>query len=222
MSWNSSLEYYRLINQLVAEKMGGLHSANVILYSLDFDVIERYQHHGHWEKVLDLLIQAGNALKNAGADFLVLCTNTMHKVADRLEEEVGLPLLHIVDATGEAVRMCGLHNIGLLGTRVTMEENFYISRLQEVYNIEVQIPTADEMATIHRIIYDELCQGIIKFASHRSCLGIIDGMITQGVQGIILGCTELPLLIKQDDFDITLFDTTRIHAEAAVKAALEQ
>jgi aspartate racemase len=222
MSWNSSLEYYRLINQLIAEKMGGLHSANVILYSLNFDVIERYQHHGQWDEVLDLLIQAGNGLKNAGADFIVLCTNTMHKVADRLEEEVGLPLLHIVDATGEAVRMCGLHNIGLLGTRVTMEEDFYISRLQELYNIEVQIPTADEVATIHRIIYDELCQGIIEFASRRSCLEIIDGMITQGVQGIILGCTELPLLIKQDDVDITLFDTTRIHAEAAVKAALEQ
>jgi len=222
MSWKSTAEYYRLINQFVAEKLGGLHSARIILYSLDFDEIEQAQYQGRWDDALAMLVEAGNALERAGADFLVLCTNTMHKVADRLAERVSLPLLHIVDATGKAITECGLHTVGILGTRFTMEDTFYMGRLKEVFNIDAIVPTAQERATADRIIYDELCRGKIKPSSRRTCLRIIHRLITQGAEGIILACTELPLLIGPDDVNVALFDTTYLHAEAAVNLALAQ
>lgn len=222
MSWKSTSEYYRLINQFVAEKLDGLHSARIILYSLDFNEIERAQHQGRWDDALAMLVEAGNALERAGADFLVLCTNTMHKVADRLAERVSLPLLHILDATGKAITECSLHTVGILGTRFTMEDTFYVGRLKEVFNIEAIVPTAQERAKVDRIIYDELCWGKIKTSSRRTCLRIIHRLITQGADGIILACTELPLLIGPGDVNVALFDTTYLHAEAAVNLALAQ
>lgn len=222
MSWNSSLEYYRAINRSVAEKLGGLHSACVVLYSLDFEEIERAQRQGRWEDALDMLVRAGRALKCADVDFLVLCTNTMHKVADRLEQEVGLPLLHIVDATGEAIAECGLHTVGLLGTRFTMEETFYVDRLKGRYGIEVLVPTPEQRSALDGIIYNELCQGRLRPSSRRTCLEAVDTLRIRGAQGIILGCTELPLLLRPGDAEIPVFDTARLHAEAAVNLALAQ
>ena len=222
MSWNSSLEYYRLINESVAEKLGGLHSARIVLYSLDFDGIERAQHQGRWDDATNILTEAGRALKQAGADFLVICTNTMHKVADLVAERTGLPLLHIVDVVGSVVTEQGLHKIGLLGTRFVMEEQFYCERLRGKSPAQVIVPGEEDRAIVHRIIYDELCQEEIKDSSRRACIDIINGLMEQGAEGIVLGCTELPLLIRPDDINVPLFDTTRLHAEAAVKMALAE
>ncbi len=222
MSWNSTIEYYRLINELVAEKLGGLHSARIILYSLDFDEIERAQHQARWGDATAILSQAGIALKQAGAGFIVMCTNTMHKVADAVAERVGLPLLNIVDVTGDAIMEHGLNKIGLLGTRFVMEEQFYRGRLQDRFGIEVLVPAGEERVIVHRIIYDELCQGKIKESSRRACVKIIAGLMERGAEGIVLGCTELPLLIRPSDVPVPLFDTTRFHAEAAVKMALAE
>lgn len=220
MSWNSSLEYYRLINELVAERLGGLHSAQIILYSLDFEIIEQAQHQNRWDDATDTLAQAGNALKQAGADFLVICTNTMHKLADAVAERTGLPLLNIIDVTGSAIKGQKLKTAGLLGTRFVMEEHFYRERLEEHFGISVLVPGRDKQDTVHRIIYDELCQEQIIDSSRRTCIKIINGLIRQGAEGIILGCTELPLLIRPPDVGVPLFDTTRLHAEAAVRMAL--
>jgi len=222
MSWNSSLEYYRLINESVAEKLGGLHSARIVLYSLDFDEIERAQHQGRWDDATNILTEAGSALKQAGADFLVICTNTMHKVAGAVADGVGLPLLHIGDVTGNAIKEQNLRAVGLLGTRFVMEERFYRERLWEQSGVEVLVPGEEERAMIHQIIYDELCQEEIKDSSRRACIDIINGLVEQGAEGIVLGCTELPLLIRPSDIDVPLFDTTRLHAEAAVKMALTE
>ena len=222
MSWHSSLEYYRLINELISEKLGGLRSAHVVLYSLDFDEIEQAQHLARWDDATAMLVSAGTALKRAGADFLVICTNTMHKVADAVAERVGLPLLHIGDVTGSAIVEHGLHRVGLLGTRFVMEEQFYRQRLREKFSIEVLVPGEEERALIHQIIYDELCQGKINDSSRRTCVGIINGLVERGAEGIVLGCTELPLLIRPIDTSVPLFDTTRLHAEAAVKMALAE
>jgi len=222
MSWNSSLEYYRLINKSVAEKLGGLHSARIILYSLDFDEIEQAQHQGRWDDATNILAEAGSALKQAGADFLVICTNTMHKVAGAVADRVGLPLLHIGDVTGDAIVERGLRVVGLLGTRFVMEEQFYRERLWEQSGVEVLVPGEEERAMIHQIIYDELCQEGIKDSSRRACIKIINGLMEQGAEGVVLGCTELPLLIRPSDIDVPLFDTTRLHAEAAAKMALAE
>ena len=222
MSWNSSLEYYRLINELVAEKLGGLHSAHIILYSLDFNEIEEAQHQARWDDAVNILTEAGSALKRAGADFLVICTNTMHKVADVVAERTGLPLLHIGDVAGNAIIEQGLSKVGLLGTRFVMEERFYRGRLQENFGIEVLVPGEEERAMTHRIIYDELCQGKIRGSSRSTCIRIIARLTKRGAEGIILGCTELPLLIRPSDVPVPLFDTTRLHAEAAVKLALAE
>jgi len=222
MSWNSSAEYYRLINELVAQRLGGFHSARMLLYSLDFDEIEQAQRKGHWGDTATVLAGAGIALKEAGADFIVICTNTMHKVAEAVAEEVGLPLLHVADVTGNAIRQCGLRKVGLLGTRFVMEEPFYRERLQKGFNLEVLVPEDEERGIIHRMIYDELCRGIIEPASRRACVKIIAGLIGQGAEGIILGCTELPLLIRPGDITVPLFDTTQLHAEAAVNLALAE
>jgi len=220
MSWNSTLEYYRIINESFARRLGGLHSARLVLYSLDFDEIQRAQHEGRWDDTANILVDAGNAVKRAGADFLVICTNTMHKVADDVEQEVGLPLLHIVDVTGDAIRERGLHRVGLLGTRFVMKEPFYQERLRDRFAIELLVPGEDDIDTIHQIIYSELCEGKIKASSRRVCAGIISKLVNKGAEGIVLGCTELPLLIQPGDTDAPIFDTTQLHAEAAVNLAL--
>ena len=222
MRWNSSLEYYWLINESVAEKLGGLHSARIVLYSLDFDEIEQAQRQGRWDDATNILTEAGRALKQAGADFLVICTNTMHKVAGAVADRVGLPLLHIGDVTGNAIKEQNLRVVGLLGTRFVMEEQFYRERLWEKSHTQVLVPEEEERAMIHRIIYDELCQEEIKDSSRRACIDIINGLMEQGAEGIVLGCTELPLLIRPGDINVPLFDTTRLHAEAAVKMALTE
>ncbi len=220
MSWYSSVEYYRLINELVAQRLGGSHSARLILYSLDFAEAEQAQREGRWDDAASTLGEAGSALKEAGADFLVLCTNTMHKVADRVAERAGLPLLHITDVVGKEIRRRGLHTVGLLGTQFTMEEPFYRARLEEHLGIKVLVPGKGERATVDRIIYDELCQGRVKTSSRHTCVKIISGLVGRGAQGIVLGCTELALLIQAGDASVPLFDTTRLHAEAAVDLAL--
>ena len=222
MSWNSTLEYYRAINELFAQRLGGLHSGRLILYSLDFDEIERAQREARWEDAARILVGASRALKRAGADFLVVCTNTMHKVADVVAEKGGLPLLHIADATGNAIREGGLHRIGLLGTRFVMEEAFYKERLRERFGIEVLVPDEDDMAAIDRIIYDELCRGMTKASSRRACADVIARLVVRGAEGVVLGCTELPLLVRSDDVAVPVFNTTRLHAEAAVNLALAE
>ena len=222
MSWNSTLEYYRIINELFAQRLGGLHSARLILYSLDFDEIERAQREARWDDAGHILVEASSALKRAGADFLVICTNTMHKVADVVADKSSLPLLHIVDVTGNAIRDRGLHRIGLLGSRFVMKEAFYQERLQNQFAIEVLVPEEDDMVVVDRIIYDELCQGKTKAASRRTCADVISRLMDRGAEGIVLGCTELPLLIRFGDTDVPVFDTTRLHAEAAVNLALAE
>jgi len=222
MSWNSTLEYYRIINESVAQRLGGLHSARLILYNLDFDEIKKAQHEDRWDDTADILVDAGNAVKRAGADFLVICTNTMHKVADDVEEKVDLPLLHIVDVIGDAVRERRLHRIGLLGTRFLMEGHFYQERLRDRFAIEVLVPGGDDMSVIHQIIYSELCEGKIKASSRRVCADIISRLINKGAEGIVFGCTELPLLIQAGDIHAPIFNTTRLHAEAAVNLALAE
>ncbi len=222
MSWNSSLEYYRIINELVAAKLGGFHSAHIVLYSLDFAEIEHAQREARWDDAATILVKAGTALKQAGADFLVICTNTMHKVADIVAERTDLPILHIGDAVGSAITERGLHKVGLLGTRFVMEEQFYRDRLQRRFGITVLVPGEEEQAMVHRIIYDELCHGEIRGSSRQTCLEIIERLTGRSAEGIVLGCTELPLLIRPADVRVPVFDTTRIHAEAAVKMALAE
>jgi len=222
MSWNSTMAYYRIINESFARKLGGLHSARLVLYNLDFDEIQRAQHEDRWDDLAGILINAGNAVKRAGADFLLICTNTMHKVAEDVEGKVGLPLLHIADVIGDAVRERGMHRIGLLGTKFVMKESFYQGRLRERFAIEVLVPGEDDMDTIHHIIYDELCEGKIDPSSRRVCGEIIGNLIDQGAEGIVLGCTELPLLIRPGDVNTSIFDTTRLHAEAAVNLSLHE
>jgi aspartate racemase len=220
MSWNSTLEYYRIINESIARRLGGLHSARLILYNLDFDEIERAQHEGRWDDTADILVDAGNAVKRAGADFLVICTNTMHRVADEVEEGVGLPVLHIVDVIGDVIRARGLHRIGLLGTRFVMDGRFYRERLGDRFAIKVLVPGEDDMNAIHQIIYNELCKGKVKASSRRVCADVLGKLTNNGAEGIVLGCTELQLLIQPDDAHAPIFDTTHLHAEAAVNKAL--
>ena len=220
MSWTSSAEYYRIINELVAEKLGGLHSARLILYSFDFDGVQHAQHEGRWEDTAVLFTRVGNALKQAGADFMLICSNTGNIVADSVAEKCDLPLLHIAEVVGDAIKACNLTKIGLLGTRFTMEGQLYRKILEERFGIEVMIPDEEGRATIHRIIYDELCQEKIIDSSLHEAVKVINELIARGAEGIILGCTELPLLIKPSDVSVPLFDSTRIHAEAAVKLAL--
>jgi len=222
MSWNSTLEYYRIINESFAIRLGGLHSAPLILYNLDFDEIQRAQHEDRWDDLANILVDAGNAVKRAGADFLIICTNTMHKVADDVEEEVGLPLLHITDVTGDAIREQGLHRIGLLGTRFVMKESFYQERLRDRFAIEVIVPGEDDIDTIHQIIYNELCESKVNASSRCVCANIVSKLVNKGAEGIVLGCTELPLLIQSGDINAPIFDTTQLHAEAAVNLALAE
>ena len=221
MSWESSIEYYRIINETAKAKLGGLHSAKSIMYSVDFADIEILQHQGKWGEAAQMLIDAAKNLENSGADFIVLCTNTMHKVADDIQANVKIPLLHIADATAQLVKDSGIRKIGLLGTRFTMEEEFYKGRLSQKYGLNVNVPNAQEREIVHRVIYDELVIGEIRQHSKEQYIGIIEQMVHQGAEGVILGCTEIGLLIHKQDSQVPLFDTTRIHAEAAVEYALK-
>ena len=219
MSWESSAEYYRLANELVRDRLGGLHSAQLLLYSVDFAEIERLQAAGRWTDAGALLADAARRLAAAGADLLVLCTNTMHKVADQITAAVGIPLLHLADTTAAAVRATGLTTVGLLGTAFTMEQDFYRDRLRS-HGLTVQVPDADDRAVIHTVIYDELCRGVVSAASRARYVAVIDRLVAAGAQGIILGCTEIELLIRPNDSPVPIFPTTRLHVAAAVDAAL--
>ena len=220
MSWESSLEYYKIVNETVKEKLGGLHSCKCLMYSVDFGVIEALQHQNKWDELTKLMIEAAQNLKHGGADFIVICTNTMHKMAPEIETATGLNVLHIANVTGAAISKDQIQKVGLLGTRFTMEGDFYKKRLKDNYDIEVIIPEDADRQIIHDIIYNELCLGIIKDDSRQKYIDIINKLCANGAEGIILGCTEIPLLIKQSDVLIPVYDTTKIHAESAVDFAL--
>ena len=221
MSWESSIEYYRIINETANAKLGGLHSAQSLMVSVDFAEIEFLQHQGKWAEAAQVLIDAAKTLEHGGADFLVLCTNTMHKVAEEIQANVKIPLLHIADATAQRVNESGIQTIGLLGTRFSMEEEFYKGRLSQKYGLKVHVPNPQEREIVHRVIYDELVLGKIRPESKAQYRSIIERMAQQGAEGVILGCTEIGLLIHKEDSRVPLFDTTRIHAEAAVEYALQ-
>lgn len=214
MSWESTVTYYKIINETVKEKLGGLHSAKCILYSVDFQEIEECQANGNWEKSGEILGEAANNLEKAGADFIVICTNTMHKVINQIKEKISIPILHIAEMTAEKILEKGLKNIALLGTKYTMEQDFYKSKLIEK-EINVIIPDKNDIEIINKVIYDELCLGTINSNSKKKFLEIVDKLRSKGAEGIILGCTEIGLLIKNEDTDIPLFDTAVIHAEEA-------
>jgi len=220
MSWESSLEYYRIINHLVRAKLGGFHSAKSLMISVDFAEIETLQQQGQWSESADLLALAAQSLERGGADFVILCTNTMHKVAEEIEARITIPFLHIADATAQKIEEAGIHKVGLLGTRFTMEEDFYRSRLNQRYGLEVMIPNASEREIVHRVIYDELVKGEIRQVSKVQYIEIIERLVSAGAEAVILGCTEIGLLVKDKDCHVPVFDTTRIHAEAAVEYAL--
>lgn len=222
MSWESSVEYYRIVNETTKTKLGGLHSAKSIMYSVDFAEIERLQHQRRWQEAAQVLIDAARSIENSGADFIVLCTNTMHKVAEEIQAHINIPFLHIADATARQITDSGIKKVGLLGTRFTMEEDFYKSRLTEKFGLDVIIPDADASEVVHRVIYDELVVGEIRQDSKERYLNIIKQLVDGGAEGIILGCTEIGLLVHQGDCRVPLFDTTRIHAVAAVEYALAE
>jgi aspartate racemase len=221
MSWESSATYYRVINAYVARRLGGLHSAACLLWSFDFDEIHRFQQEGRWDEATLRMIDAAAALRRAGADFLVICANTMHKMADEVQAASGLPLLHIADATAQRIKAAGLHHVGLLGTRFTMEQDFYRGRLVERHGLGVSIPGEADRQFVHDVIFNELCRGLVVDASRQRCRAIFRDLTDVGCAGIILGCTELGLLITPDDSPVPLFDTAIIHAEAAAATALE-
>jgi aspartate racemase len=221
MSWESSLEYYRIINEQVKNKLGGLHSAKSLMYSVDFQEIEKVQHQGKWDEAAKSMIEAAKRLQKGGADFIVICSNTMHKVAEDVEKNMKVPLLHIADATAEKIKDAGFKKMGLLGTRFTMEEDFYKGRLIRRYGLEVIIPDEKERQIVHDIIYKELCLGVMKPSSRDQFKEIIQNLLKNGAEAVILGCTEIPLLVKQEEVQVRLFDTTRIHAESAVEYALK-
>ena len=222
MSWESSLEYYRILNETVKDRLGGLHSAKCILYSVEFAEIEALQHAGRWDEAARIMVEAGQSLERAGADLLVLCTNTMHKLAGEIEAGVNIPLLHIADAAAEAVKAAGISRVGLLGTRFTMEQDFYRGRLTDKHGLQVIIPGQPDRELIHQVIYGELCMGVIKPESRLRFAGIIAKLVAAGAQGVILGCTEIESLVRQEDSPVPVFPTTRIHAEAAVAWALNK
>jgi aspartate racemase len=221
MSWESTASYYQLINQGVKQKLGGLHSAKLVLVSVDFAEIETLQHQGDWQKTAHILSAAAKSLEAAGADFFLICTNTMHKVASQVSDAVSIPLLHIADATGAQLVADQMKSIGLLGTKFTMQQSFYKNRLIDEFSIDVLLPTDFEQDIIHRVIYEELCLGIVDEKSRIQYLHIIQNLAQRGAQGIILGCTEIGLLMHKNDTTSKLYDTTRIHAQAAVAYSLK-
>lgn len=212
MSWESTIPYYRQINETIKQRLGGLHSAKILLYSVDFQEIEALQREGRWDEAGALLADVARRLEAAGANGLVLCTNTMHKVAAAIENAVDIPLLHIADPTADAIKRAGISTIGLLGTRFTMEQDFYRARLAERHGLKVLTPDADDRDTVHRIIYEELCLGRIKAESRDVYIEVIARLVEQGAQAVILGCTEISLLIEPKHVNIPLFDTTQLHA----------
>lgn len=220
MSWESTVLYYRQINEAIKERLGGLHSARIVLYSVDFQEIERLQRSGDWEAAGFILAEAARTLEAAGAAFLVLCTNTMHNVAASIERAVAIPLLHIADATASEITRAGHSTVGLLGTRFTMEQAFYRDRLSERHALKIVIPDPGDREIVHRLIYDELCRGVIKPESRNECRRIMRALASKGAQAIILGCTEISLLVDQNNSETPLFDTTAIHARAAAEEAL--
>ncbi|MGW3295390.1 aspartate/glutamate racemase family protein [Streptomyces xiamenensis] len=219
MSWESTAEYYRLLNASTRDRLGGLHSARCVLYSVDFAEIEQLQVQGRWEEAGEILADAARALERAGAEMVLICTNTMHKVADQVAAAVSVPLLHLADATAVAVRAAGVRTVGLLGTAFTMEQDFYRGRL-EAGGLEVRVPSADERAAVHRIIYEELCLGVVRDASREEFQRVIGRLVERGAEGVILGCTEIELLIGERDSPVPVFPTARLHVEAALEAAL--
>ena len=220
MSWESTALYYRWINELVKERLGGLHSARIAMVCVDFQEIETLQHQGKWEEAGEALGKAAQQVEAAGADFLVLCTNTMHKVVHQIETAAKIPLLHIADATGERIKRDGITTVGLLGTRFTMEQEFYAGRLEKLHDLQVLIPTREEREIVHRIIYDELVLGIVRQESRAKYLQIIHNLKQRGAEGIIEGCTEIVMLVQQEHTSTPLYDTTAIHAQKAVEIAL--
>lgn len=220
MSWESTQSYYRAINELIKQRLGGLHSAKIVLVSVDFAEIEALQMAGDWQQAGEMLARAAQSVERAGADFVLLCTNTMHKIAPAIEAAIKIPLLHIADPTAAAIKHAGLRNIALLGTRFTMEQDFYRGRLQAQHGLEVLIPNEAQRHDVHRIIYDELCLGVLTTKARSCYRDVMTDLIAQGAQGIILGCTEISLLVKQADASVPLFDTTVLHAKAAVECAL--
>ena len=221
MSWESTMTYYQIINETIKNRLGGLHSAKCILYSVDFDEIEKYQTRGEWDKSADVLSEAAQALERAGADYIVICTNTMHKVVPEIGRRIHIPILHIADMTAVQLKKQGIRKVGLLGTKYTMQQDFYKNILIR-QGIEVIVPNDDDVDVVNRVIYDELCLGKIFEKSKAAYLDIIHKLARNGAQGIILGCTEIGLLIQQSDTDIPLFDTTRIHAKQAALKSLER
>lgn len=221
MSWESTVGYYRVINEGVKEKLGGLHSAKIAMVSVDFEPIEKLQHAGDWEGTAHILVEAAVSVQSAGADFLLICTNTMHKVAPFIEEALEIPLLHIADATAEDLRTRGIKKVGLLGTGFTMDQTFYKGRLSEKFGLDVVVPNQADRDIVHRVIYEELCLGKIRTDSKAEYLRIIDKLAEQGAEAVILGCTEIGMLVQQEDTRIPLVDTTMIHAQKAVEYAVK-
>jgi len=221
MSWESSAEYYKIINELTQERLVGWHSAKCLMYSLDFAEIGKLQHENEWVKLTGIMIDAAKKLEAGGAECILICTNTMHKMAEEIQEAISIPLIHIADATGEEIKTMGLSTVGLLGTKYTMEEDFYKGRLSKKFGLEVIIPDEQDREVIHNVIYDELCLGKISQDSKEEFKKIIAKLEKEGAQGIILGCTEITLLIKQEDLELPVFDTTKIHAKAGVEFAFK-
>ncbi|MFJ8363568.1 aspartate/glutamate racemase family protein [Streptomyces sp. NPDC093984] len=219
MSWESTAEYYRLLNEFTRDRLGGLHSAKCVLYSVDFAEIEQLQVQDRWTEAGDILAAAAQSLERAGADMVLMCTNTMHKVADQVDSAVSVPLLHLADATADAVRAAGMRRVGLLGTAFTMEQDFYRGRL-EAGGLDVHVPDAEGRALVHRVIYEELCLGMVREDSRVAYRSIIKDLVAAGAEGVVLGCTEIELLIGAQDSPVPVFPTARIHAKAAVDAAL--
>ena len=219
MSWESSAEYYRLINEATRDRLGGLHSADCLLRSVDFVEVEQLQRAGDWKRAGALLAAEAAALEAAGAELLVLCTNTMHKVADAITDAIEIPFVHIADTTAEAVRGQGLETVGLLATGYTMEQDFYVGRLRDVHGLEVLVPDEGDRRVVHEVIYNELCVGLVKDESRERYRRIMRSLAGRGAQGILLGCTEIDLLVGQEDSPVPVFDTTRLHAERAVELA---
>ncbi|MDE2234754.1 MAG: aspartate/glutamate racemase family protein [Gammaproteobacteria bacterium] len=222
MSWESTAHYYARINQLVAQRLGDLHSAQMLLYSIDFDALQRMQHADDWQGAARLLVDAARHLERGGADGLLICANTMHKVAPEIQQAVGMPVIHIVDATADTVRRRGLGRVALLGTRFIMEQDFYRRRLEDRYGLKVMVPDQEERAMVHHMIFDELCKGLVRPESKQHFLQIIARLRAAGAQGAILGCTEFSLFQLEDTPEMPLFDTTELHARRAVDWALEK
>ena len=221
MSWESSIEYYRIINETVREKLGGLHSAKSVMVSVDFAIIENLQQQGKWEQATQLMVEAARDVERGGADFVLICTNTMHRMAEDVQRGVKIPLLHIADATAEKIKGRGLNKVGLLGTRFTMVEDFYKGRLERNHGLEVMIPDEKGMEIVHRVIYEELVLGIIQETSKTKYVKVMQELVNAGAEGIILGCTEIGLLVSKKDVQVPVFNTTEIHATVAVDMALE-